>query len=119
MKTEIILEGMTFYAFHGYYEEERKAGNRFIVDVKIKTEISETIDFDNLDNTINYEVVYKIVKSQMVESSKLLEQVGRNIVDEIYNNWSAIDSVEVSISKLSPPVGGPCNKAKVTLVKSR
>jgi dihydroneopterin aldolase len=119
MKTEIILEGMTFYAFHGYYEEERKAGNRFIVDVKIKTDIPETIDFDNLDNTINYEGVYEIVKSQMNKSYKLLEQVAKNILESIYNKWSFVESAEVSISKLSPPVGGPCNKAKVTLVKSK
>jgi dihydroneopterin aldolase len=115
MKTEIALEGLSFYAFHGYYEEERKTGNKFLVDIKVVTDLKESSNFENLDTTVNYEVLYSIVKSEMNKPSKLLENVGKNILDEVFKKITLLESAEVSISKFSPPIGGPCEKAKVTL----
>jgi dihydroneopterin aldolase len=36
-KVWIGLEGMEFYAYHGVYEEERKIGGKYIVDVLVHT----------------------------------------------------------------------------------
>ena len=44
----IALEGMRFYAYHGYYEEERTLGNEFILDVYVNTEIVLTTLVDDL-----------------------------------------------------------------------
>lgn len=119
MNAEISLEGLSFYAYHGFYEEERKSGNRFLVDIKVNTTIPENSDFENLDNTVNYEELYRIVQSEMIKPSQLLENVAKNILDQAFNKISKIESVQVTISKLSPPVGGPCQQSKVTLKKSK
>jgi 7,8-dihydroneopterin aldolase/epimerase/oxygenase len=115
MKAEIALEGLSFYAYHGYYEEERKSGNKFLVDIKVITDLNLTSNFDDLNNTVNYEELYRIVKSEMTKPSKLLENVGKNILDEVFKKISLLESAEVTITKFSPPIGGPCDKAKVTL----
>ena len=44
----IALEGMRFYAYHGYYEEERILGNEFILDVYVNTETILTKFVDDL-----------------------------------------------------------------------
>lgn len=119
MIAEISLEGLSFYAYHGYYEEERKSGNRFSVDIKVTVYIEESSDFDRLDNTVDYEALYAIVKSEMTKQSKLLENLGKNIIDEVFNVIPSIQSAEVSIAKYSPPIGGPCNQSKVTLRKTK
>jgi len=119
MTAEISLEGLAFYAYHGFYEEERKSGNRFLVDIKVNTSIPENSDFENLDNTVNYEELYKIVESEMIKPSLLLENVAKNILDQAFIKISKAESVQVSISKLSPPVGGPCQKSKVTLKRTK
>jgi dihydroneopterin aldolase len=119
MKVEVSLEGLSFYSNHGFYEDERKAGNKFSVDVKVYTNLSEGSDFDQLNNTVNYETLYQIVKQEMGKPSHLLEDVVKRIIDEVFKNISAVESAEVSLSKYSPPIGGPCHKAKVTLKKTR
>jgi dihydroneopterin aldolase len=117
MKAEVNLEGLSFYGYHGVYEEEQKAGNRFSVDLKITLLISDNADFDNLNNTVDYEIAYRIVKQHMIEPSRLLENLAKKILEDVFVQWKNIESAEVSISKFSPPIGGPCNRAKVTLVK--
>jgi dihydroneopterin aldolase len=33
----VSLEGMAFFARHGFYEEERTLGNRYEVDIAVET----------------------------------------------------------------------------------
>jgi 7,8-dihydroneopterin aldolase/epimerase/oxygenase len=55
----------------------------------------------------------------MKTPSKLLETLAANIIDRIFNTLPTVLLVEVSVSKYHPPVGGRCERAKVTLKKNR
>ncbi|MCO6477363.1 MAG: dihydroneopterin aldolase [Phaeodactylibacter sp.] len=44
----IALEGMRFFAYHGYYEEEQILGNEFVVDIFVNTETILTKFTDDL-----------------------------------------------------------------------
>lgn len=116
---EIALEGLEFYAYHGYYEEERKIGNFFSVDIKVKTELYEFSDSENLSNTINYEHLYTIAQEEMSIPRKLLETIANNITDKVFSSLPEVKEMEVSISKYNPPFGGQCKKAKVSLSRKR
>jgi dihydroneopterin aldolase len=119
MKAEIALVDLEFYAYHGFYEEERKTGNRFSVDVKVETFMEEDRDFKELGNTVNYEELYEIVKEHMLVPALLLEEIAHKILQSIFTKWEQSVTVSVSISKFTPPIGGVCKKAMVTLTKAR
>jgi dihydroneopterin aldolase len=118
-KLEIALLDLEFYAYHGIYEEERKSGNRFSVDLKVEVHVNKDENFDDLNNTIDYEKLYAIVKKHMMISSLLLEKIAQKILREILEAWPQAISVSVSISKFTPPVSGICKKAMVTLSEER
>lgn len=109
----IALEGMEFYAFHGYYESERKKGNTFLVDVYISTDFEVAASDDELEATVNYENVYNIVKEVMAEEHKLLERLARRVIDELHAGLPDISSARVRVSKLNPPIEGVARKAWV------
>ena len=113
----ISLEGLEFYSHHGYYDEERKIGNKFSVDISIEVDFDLASHSDDLDQTINYEKVYAIVKSEMEQPSKLLEHIIQRIQSSLVMKFPQIQSLVVSISKYNPPIGGVCKKAKVTISK--
>ena len=113
--TEISLEGLEFYAYHGYYKEEQEIGNKYSLDIKI--DISGIPANDDLKDTINYEDIYKITKLEMEKKFKLLETIANNIISEIFLKYPQINTAEVSVSKFNPPLGGICHRAKV-VVKS-
>ena len=112
---KIEIEGMEFYAYHGHYKAEQIVGSRFIVDVYIETDLKAVSESDNLDDTVDYQKIYKIVKKEMETVSKLLEHIGNRIIKTIKNNFEHIDKITVRVSKINPPLGGKVNKVSIIL----
>jgi dihydroneopterin aldolase len=116
---KVGLEGLEFHAFHGVYPHERESGNWFEVDISVDTDFTDAATDDELDETVNYETLFKIVKQEMEIPSKLLETVAQHIVDTVLKTFPAVKQVEFKISKLNPPIGGKCKKATIVLSKQR
>jgi len=116
---KVALEGVEFFAYHGYYEEERKIGNKYEVNIEVSTDLGTAAEQDALSGTVNYEVLYKIIQDEMMISSKMLEHVGRRIIDKVMLEFQSITDVTIEISKFNPPVKGVCRKAKVTMTRNR
>ena len=112
---EVALEGMEFYARHGYYEEERKIGNKYTVDIFMSLEMTTAVQEDKLEGTVNYEKVYEIVAEIMNVDASLLEHLAGKIIKNLRKNFTSIESVNVRVSKHNPPIKGLCHKATVTL----
>ena len=112
---KVSLEGMEFYARHGYYEEERVIGNKYSVDVTIDLDISEAAEEDKLEGTVNYERVYEIVQNVMSIDANLLEHLAGKLIKAIRDNFDNIDRVKVKVSKYNPPIKGLCHRAMVEL----
>ena len=62
---QIFIEDMEFFAFHGHYDEEKFAGNRFTASIYLWTDTSKAEKSDNLDDALNYQVVYAIISDIM------------------------------------------------------
>jgi len=106
---------MRFFAFHGFYPEEQKTGNHFVVDVYISTQFQEASETDHLEGTVNYELVYELVKHEMTKPSKLLEHVGDRIHKKLLASFSKIERLRVDVSKLNPPFSGIADRVKISI----
>jgi dihydroneopterin aldolase len=116
---EILLEKMRFYAYHGFYIEEQRIGNNFVVDLKIVLPFGDAVKTDQLSDTLNYEAVYLLVKEQMMIPSKLLEHLADRILNKLMETFVSIQALEIRLSKLSPPLGGEIEKVTIVLSKKR
>lgn len=115
----IALEGIEFFAHHGFYSEEQKIGNKYTVDIIVESNFNKSAKSDDLAETVNYELLYKIIKKEMKKPSKLLENIANRIIEQTFAAYPGVDKVEVSISKYNPPIGGVCKKARITLERSK
>ena len=113
----IEIEGMEFYAYHGHYEEEQIVGNRFLVDLKIETNCRKAAESDQIEDAVNYQTAYKIIKSEMQKKSNLLENLAGRIVDALYENLDNMKSVSIKLSKMNPPMGGKIKKVSIIMTK--
>ena len=68
----IKLEHMEYYAFHGHFKEEQIVGNKFLVDVTIDTDLEKPAKSDRLEDTLNYQKIYHIVRFELTKKSNLL-----------------------------------------------
>lgn len=111
---KVGLERMKFYAFHGYYEFERRIGKEFVLDVMIDIDIQKDPD-EKISNTYNYEEIYAICKKYMKKRYQLLESLAFDIGDEIKNGDERINEVFIRIEKLNPNMGGNTGRATIEM----
>lgn len=114
---KIIVEGINLYAYHGCLEEEAKIGANYMVDVMMETDFTDAAKLDDLTKTIDYVVVFNIVKTQMAIRSKLIESVGQRIVNALKKEFNTLKKVEVKISKLNPPMNGNVEKVSIVITE--
>lgn len=114
MKTKVAIKGAEFFAFHGYYDEERKAGTTFILDAEVELKTFDSND-DNITDTVNYEHLYKICQTEMKNTQKLLETVVFNIIQKFRTDLSNVTSGTVRMEKIGPQLGGKVEKAVVEM----
>jgi dihydroneopterin aldolase len=112
--SEIVLEGLEFYAHHGVYSEEQSLGNRFQVDLKLEADVKEAGQSDQIGQTIDYVKVYGLISAQMQVKFKLLETIGQRIIQDLRTHFPQIKRVEVTVSKFNPPISGLCKRVAVT-----
>ena len=111
----IELEEMRFWAYHGCLESERSNGNLFLVDFRGELDMRKAAGSDNLEDTVNYGLVYDLVKEEMSVPSDLLENVAGRIVRRIAERFPEFVRFSVRVSKRRPPVEGPVQWSRVTL----
>ena len=115
----IALEEMDFFAFHGYYDEERKAGNHFLMDLHVTCKLGKEAENDELGGTINYELLYLICQSEMKKPTRLLEAIFHRIANHILKQFDAAIVVRVVLRKKQPPLDGKVKYATVRLTRRR
>ncbi|WP_449435993.1 dihydroneopterin aldolase [Pedobacter steynii] len=69
----VALRDVKCYAFHGYYPEEQLTGIYFMVDVVVT--FTPNTDTENLERTVNYEILNNIILDEMKNTRKMLETV--------------------------------------------
>jgi len=111
----IEIEGMEFYAFHGHFEVEKVAGNRFLVNLKIEANLIKAGQTDKLEDTLDYQKAYLAVKEEMAVSSDLLEHICQRIISRIKTEFPEAKKVTVKVSKMNPPMGGQIEKVSLTM----
>jgi len=115
----VALEGLEFFAKHGYHREERIIGNKYGVDITVSTDFSHAAKHDELAATVNYEHLYQIITEEMAIPTKLLERLAGRIVNRVFAEFSEIQHIHISIRKYNPPIGGVCRSATVKLSEAR
>lgn len=108
----ISLQNLEFYAYHGYYQEENLIGTNFIVDIHVKIE-DKQLNNGELSQTVNYEIIFNIVKLRMNIKYKLLEQFVKDVHDDILSNFKFAKSIEVIIRKKKVPINGMIGESVV------
>jgi dihydroneopterin aldolase len=111
----IELKKMIFHAYHGVTEQERIVGNNYRIDLKLFLDLSEAIQTDKLEHTLNYADVFNSVKDEMAISSQLIEHVAGRIVQRLKEEYPTILKVNIRLAKLNPPITGEIQEAAIII----
>lgn len=107
MTDAILLEGLSFYGYHGLYPEERSLGQRFLVDLTAELDLREAGAHDELDESVNYVSIYTTVRSIVEgEPLMLIEAVAERAARAVLEAFPVISAVEITVRKPAVTIRG-------------
>lgn len=115
----VKVENIRVFAYHGCLEEEKKIGSDYSVDLEVKANLQPSATSDKLSDTVDYVLLNKIIKEEMIKPSHLLETVARHILDRIFSESDLVEKATVWISKLNPPIGGDVERVTIKMTEKR
>ena len=118
MRHTVEVNGIKLYAFHGCLPEEGKIGGHYTIDVAVTTDFSSSFDTDDLNDTVDYVDINKIVKEEMKQRSKLIEHVAKRILKRFSTEIKGIDNAKVKVIKHCPPIEGDVDNVAVIIEES-
>ena len=116
MSSKIYLRNVRFHAFHGVLPQEGIVGNDYLVNLVLDYDFSSAMKTDDLQGTLNYAEVYQKVREEMAVPSKLLEHVAGRIAHRLFSDFPEIQKLQLSITKVNPPMGADSDGAGVEVV---
>lgn len=115
----IELKDMVVFGHHGYLEEERRLGQRFLVDLWV--EVDETAaESDRIEDTVDYRRLAAVVQDVFAGPERLLlERLAGAIADGIVAGFDAVEHVRVRVRKPDVVLDPPVEHAAVVVVRTR
>ena len=103
----VFLEGAVFYGFHGVHAEERRLGQRFVVDLGVSCDLRAAGRSDRVEETVSYSELYRIAREVVEgEPRDLIEAVAERIAGEVLARLPWVEAVEVTVRKPGAPIKG-------------
>ena len=111
----IYLKEIHCYAYHGVAPQENLIGNEYTIQLKLKVNIEQAAETDEVADTVNYAEIHEVVKAEMTIPSKLLEHVCKRIVQRIFSRFTLVEEVVINLSKRNPPMGADIESAGIEM----
>jgi dihydroneopterin aldolase len=116
---QIVLTGLRASAFHGVFENERRDGQVFVLDVTVHLDFAAAAAADDLESTIHYGVLAEeIVTAVERDPVDLIETVAERIAQVVLAHRAA-QLVTVTVHKPSAPITVPFDDVAVTITRGR
>lgn len=111
---------MEFYGYHGVFPEEKKLGQRFVVDLTAFIDLKKAGQTDQLEYSVNYAELYQICREIMEgEPVNLIEALAEQIAGTILKKFSLITEVTVKVIKPDPPIPGHYQSVAIEITRRR
>lgn len=116
---EITLTGLRVFGRHGVYDEERRDGQDFVVDVTLRLDTRPAAASDDVADTVHYgEMAEQIAEIVGGEPVDLLETLAARIAERVLAN-ELVDAVRVTVHKPQAPIPLTFADVSVTIERER
>ena len=111
----IFMDEVRIHAYHGVLPQENEVGQDFLVSARCGLDISPAMEHDMLEVALDYGTLYRLIEREMAKTSQLIEHVAGRIAQCVFSEFPMVTSLDLTIVKLNPPMGGDCKGAGVEL----
>jgi dihydroneopterin aldolase len=114
---EVEVRGLRVFAHHGVHPEERRLGQEFVVDVRLRCRPSGAADSDDVADAVDYSAVCdRVVDIVRSGPFNLIETVATRVADELVAHF-AVESATVRVAKPAAPIPHPFDEVAVSVTR--
>src|SRR5258706_8644621 len=105
MTDMIFITGVVMHARHGVMEHETEVGQRFVIDLELSADLSESSRTDRLADTVSYSNVVATATAAFKDANyKLLERAAGAVADAILAAFPRVSTIKVTVYKPQAPI---------------
>src|ERR1700751_5950531 len=105
MTDTIFITGVVIHARHGVMEHETEVGHRFVIDLELFTDLSDSSRSARLADTGSYSQVGATATAAFKNTNyKLLERPAGAVADAILAAFPRIRAVKITVHKPHAPI---------------
>jgi 7,8-dihydroneopterin aldolase/epimerase/oxygenase len=120
MSDAIFIKGLLIHARHGVLEHESEVGQRFVIDLDLDIDLSDSSRTDRLSDTVSYSNVVTTATSAFKDTNYyLLERAAGAVADAILAAFPRIRAVKVTVHKPHAPIAAIFEDVGVVLTRTR
>ncbi len=120
MSDQIVLTGIHGFGYHGLFEQERKDGQDFFVDLTLAVDLKVASQSDAITDTINYAEITDLVVEEITSNPvNLIEKLAARIAERVLSQHVKVISVTVTVHKPQAPVAAQLKDIAVVVTRSR
>ena len=120
MTDTIFITGVVVHARHGVMKHETEVGQRFVIDLELSTDLSESSRTDRLADTVSYSHVVTTATDAFKNTNyKLLERAAGAVADAVLATFPRIGAVKVTVHKPHAPIAEIFEDVGVVLTRNR
>jgi len=108
----IEIGGLSLFTHLGVTEEERKVGQRTVLDLRLDVGESDATLTDRVEDTVDYAEVCQTVALVAQQTFRTLERLCSAVADRLLSEYD-VESVWVKAAKPEPPIALPVEEVAV------
>lgn len=103
--TSVFVRDLCLFGYHGVLPEETRIGQRFVVDIEIRADLSGAIAGDDYEQAVCYGTLCDIASAIVTGPPlQLIETVAGRIAEAVLAKLERVEWVRVEVRKPSAPV---------------
>ncbi|WP_292761262.1 dihydroneopterin aldolase [Microbacterium sp. UBA3486] len=116
---EIVLTGLTVFGRHGVFEHERRDGQEFTIDLRLRLSLAQAAVSDDVRDTVHYgELAEKVAAVVAGEPVNLIETLAERIA-AVGLEDRRVQDIAVTVHKPHAPIALDFTDVAVTVHRRR
>jgi len=117
---QLIIKDLVIFGHHGVFQEEKKMGQKFIIDLIIDLDLQVACETDNLESAINYaQLSHELTGVFQRDNYDLIERAAEVLSQYILAQYPSVKQVDLTLKKPWAPVLLELAYPAVRIVRAR
>lgn len=120
MMDRVGVNNLCLHGFHGVFQEERKLGQKFFIDIDCRLDLATCAAGDDYGHAVCYGTLCDLAAEVSGEGPyNLIETLGSRIAIAVLERFDPVGEVRVRVRKPSAPIDAALDHVEIEIVRRR